>query len=50
MGIMPLWKSPGHPSFPSCVSVHGFPHANIALGKSRTIRTDGTIGRSSADA
>ena len=48
VGIMPVWKSPGHPSFPSCVSVHGFPHENIALGKSRTIRTDGTIGRSGA--
>ena len=46
VGIMPAWKSPGHPSFPPCVFVHDFPHENIALGKSRTIRTDGIIGRS----
>jgi len=38
--------SPSHSSFPSYVFVHGFPHENIALGKSSTIRTDGNIDRS----
>jgi len=32
------------------VSVHGFPQESIAHGKSSTIRTDETIGPSSADA
>jgi hypothetical protein len=31
------------------VSVHAFLHANIALGKSRTICTNGNIGWISAD-
>jgi hypothetical protein len=31
------------------VSVHGFPHANIALDKLRTIRTGAIIGHSSAE-
>jgi hypothetical protein len=46
VSIMPVWKSPSHPSFPSSVFVHGFPHANIARGKSSTNRTDGNIDRS----